>query len=78
MDKGFETIEVLERNRQPLFSPKVNPLSPKEVEYSFETDHDGPAGTIVYEIPKSKLTNYSDNNRLQFQQESIDALINFS
>ena len=77
MDKGFETIEVMERNRTPLFSPKVIPLSPKEVEYSFETQ-DGPAGTIVYEIPKSKLTNYSNNNRLLFQHESIDALINFS
>ena len=66
MDKGFETIDVLERNRQP-FTPKVNPISRRDVEYSLETETDGgPAGTIVFEIPKSKLTNYKDNSRLGF------------
>ena len=78
MDKGFVTNDVPDRKRKP-FTHAVNPmLSPKDVEYSFETDHpDGPAGTIVFDIAKSKQSSPLDNDRLDYQHESIDKLINF-
>ena len=60
INKGFQTIQVVDRRPQ-QFTPKVGIISTRDVFCSIDTDNEGPARTIQFEIPKVVLETNQPN-----------------